>query len=91
MSDKSFILDKSDKGCCKNNVDRNLEGWTVEAIVSIDEKGQMVIPKDIREKANFSAGDKIAMISCKNEKDICCLLMVKADKLMGTISEIINR
>ena len=39
-------------GCCK-----------VEALVSIDERGQMVLPKEARDKANIHPGDKLAVIS----------------------------
>lgn len=85
------MSDKSEGKCCTSDIDKSQNEWTVEAIIGIDEKGQMVIPKDIREKANLSAGDKIALISSKRENEICCLLLVKSDKLVGTISEIINR
>ena len=36
----------------------------IEAIVSFDERGQLVIPKDLRKKFNLKAGDKFALISC---------------------------
>jgi antitoxin PrlF len=32
-------------------------------MVSVDERGQMVLPKDLREKANIKAGDKLAVVS----------------------------
>jgi antitoxin PrlF len=80
-----------DNKCCSNDLDKNISDWNVESILNIDDKGQLVIPKDVRVKANFNAGDKIALISCKNEIDICCLLLVKSDKLIGTISDIIRR
>jgi antitoxin PrlF len=35
----------------------------VESIVAIDERGQMVIPKDIRERAKTRSGDKLAVLS----------------------------
>jgi AbrB family looped-hinge helix DNA binding protein len=35
----------------------------VESIVSVDERGQMVLPKDIREKAKIRPGDKLAVVS----------------------------
>ena len=46
--------------CCK-----------VESIVSIDERGQMVLPKDIRERANIRAGDKLAVVSMEKAGKIC--------------------
>ncbi|MDO9324645.1 MAG: HgcAB-associated protein, partial [Methanoregula sp.] len=42
-------------------------GCKVESVLSVDERGQMVLPKDIREKACIKTGDKLALISW--EKD----------------------
>ena len=39
----------------------------VEAVTTVDERGQMVLPKEIREKAQIKAGDKLALITWKKE------------------------
>jgi AbrB family looped-hinge helix DNA binding protein len=39
-------------------------GYKVEAVLSVDERGQMVLPKDVREKAGINTGSKLALISC---------------------------
>ena len=39
----------------------------------------MVLPKEIREKANIRAGDKLALISWKKNGKVCCISMVKAE------------
>ena len=39
----------------------------VEAVVSIDERGQMVLPKEIREKAGIKAGDKLAVMAMQQQ------------------------
>ncbi len=54
--------------CCK-----------VEALVSVDDRGQMVIPKELREKANIRAGDKLAVISWEKNGEVCCISLVKAE------------
>ncbi len=43
---------------------KNDNSCEIEAIVSFDERGQLVIPKDLRKKFNLKAGDKFALISC---------------------------
>jgi antitoxin PrlF len=53
----------------------------VEAVVSVDERGQMVLPKDIREKAGIRAGDKLAIIAMRQEGKVCCLSMIKVEAL----------
>lgn len=40
----------------------------IEAIVSFDDRGQLVIPKDLRKKFNLKAGDKFALISCMSSE-----------------------
>ena len=60
--------------CCK-----------VEALVSIDERGQMVLPKDARDKANIRAGDKLAVISWEKGGEVCCLSLIKAESLTGMV------
>jgi antitoxin PrlF len=57
-------------GCCK-----------VESLISIDERGQMVLPKEIRDKANIQAGDKLAVVSLEKGNKICCLTLIKVDEL----------
>ena len=53
----------------------------VEAVVSVDERGQMVLPKDIREKAGIKAGDKLAIVTMRQGGEVCCLSMIKVDAL----------
>jgi len=53
----------------------------VEAVTTVDERGQMVLPKEIREKAQISAGDKLALITWKKEDRVCCITLIKADEL----------
>ncbi len=52
-----------------------------QSLVSIDERGQMVLPKDLREKARINPGDKLALISWEKEGAICCFTLIKADSL----------
>ena len=56
--------------CCK-----------VEAVISIDERGQMVLPKEVRQKAGISAGDKLAVINWEKDGKSCCLALIKAENL----------
>jgi len=58
------------RGCC-----------SVESVVSVDERGQMVLPKEIREKANIKSGDKLALIGWESKGELCCITLIKADQL----------
>ena len=61
----------------------------VEAVISIDERGQMVLPKDVREKTNIRAGEKVAVISCDAGPTVC-LLLVRADDLTGLVTQFLG-
>lgn len=61
-------------GCCR-----------VESVVSIDERGQMVIPKEVRDAANIKAGDKLAVVIMRKGDDVCCISLIKADELSGMV------
>ena len=55
-------------GCCK-----------VESLITVDDRGQMVLPKEIRDRAKIKAGDKLAIISWEKGEKVCCISLVKAD------------
>jgi AbrB family looped-hinge helix DNA binding protein len=65
--------------CCK-----------VVSLTSVDERGQMVLPKDIREKANIHPGDKLAIVSWEKDGQICCLGLIKADDLMPMLKDMLS-
>ena len=62
----------------------------VEAILSVDERGQMVLPKDVREKAGIRTGNKLALISWETDGSICCFALIKTEKLNGIVKEILD-
>jgi len=53
----------------------------VEALVSVDERGQMVLPKELREKANIHPGDKLAITTWEKDGKVCCFSLSKAEEL----------
>jgi antitoxin PrlF len=57
-------------GCCK-----------VESIINVDDRGQMVLPKELRDKAHIRAGDKLAIVSWDKGGEICCIYLIKAEYL----------
>ncbi|MEN6609830.1 MAG: HgcAB-associated protein [Methanoregulaceae archaeon] len=62
----------------------------VEAVLSIDDRGQMVLPKDVREKAGIATGDKLALISWEKNGSICCLALMKAENLSGMVRDMLG-
>jgi len=63
-------------GCCQ-----------VTSLVSVDERGQMILPKEIRERAGIKAGDKLAVVVWEKDGAFCCLTLIKANELGGMVKE----
>ncbi len=55
--------------------------FSVEAIVSCDDRGQLVLPKDIRKKLKILSGDKLALLNISNGDDDFFLTLIKANAL----------
>jgi antitoxin PrlF len=66
-------------GCCK-----------VESLLTIDERGQMVLPKEIRERANIHAGDKLALVTWRKEGRTCCFTLIKVDEFAEMVKELLG-
>jgi len=62
----------------------------VEAVVSVDERGQMVLPKELREKAHIRAGDKLAAVSCERDGEVCCISLIKVEELSATVKDFLG-
>jgi AbrB family looped-hinge helix DNA binding protein len=50
-------------GSCFDATGGALSCCKVESLISVDERGQMVLPKETRDKAGIHPGDKLALIS----------------------------
>jgi AbrB family looped-hinge helix DNA binding protein len=66
------------------------DGWQLESLVSVDERGQMVLPKEVRTKAGIERGDKLALVSCVKDGDVCCLTLMKAERLSAMVKGILG-
>ena len=54
----------------------------VESIIGVDERGQMVLPKELRKKAKIGAGDKLAIASWEKDGKVRCLTLIKVEDLV---------
>jgi AbrB family looped-hinge helix DNA binding protein len=77
--ESAVVMIMANKECCK-----------IDAVVTVDAKGQIVLPKDLREKAKLKPSDKLAIIGFERDGDVCCIVMVKADALSGTVKNMLG-
>ena len=75
MASKEFCK----KECCK-----------IDAVVSVDAKGQIVLPKNLREKAKIKPNDKLAVIGFERDNEVCCIIMVKVDALENSLKNMLG-
>jgi len=59
----------------------------VEAVISVDNRGQMVLPKDVRKRAGIGPGDKLALVSWEKDGRICCMSLLKVEELRNLVKD----
>ena len=68
----------------------NTECCKINSVVTVDPKGQIVLPKELREKANIKPNDKLALIGFEKDGEICCIAMIKADALASRVKDMLG-
>ena len=67
------------------------ECCALEAVVSVDERGQLVLPKDLRVRAGIKPGDRLAVVSYRGDDgEICCITLVRAGAVAGAVRSVIG-
>jgi antitoxin PrlF len=78
-SKDTVCCSSGDVSCCK-----------VACLISMDKRGQMVLPKEVRDKAGIKGGDKLALVFVENGGKVCCMALMKADVLGKGVKEILG-
>ena len=84
-------MEKKTKGtsCCGPS-GKGFAGCRVESLITVDDRGQMVLPKELRDKAGITGGDKLAVISWEKEGKVCCLSMVKVEEFNEMVKGVLG-
>ncbi len=80
---------KTDQSCCSVSP-TGFSGCRVESLIAVDERGQMVLPKELRDRAGIKGGDKLAVIGWEKEGKLCCLSLIKVEELTGMIRGVLG-
>jgi antitoxin PrlF len=59
-----------------------LNNCVIEALVTVDKRGQIVIPKELRGIADIHDGDKLVVITHTEEGEPCYIFLAKAGTIM---------
>ncbi|MBI5576152.1 MAG: AbrB/MazE/SpoVT family DNA-binding domain-containing protein [Deltaproteobacteria bacterium] len=65
-------------------------GCRVESLITVDERGQTVLPKELRDRAGIKGGDKLAVISWEKEGKVCCLSLIKVEEFSGMVKGVLG-
>lgn len=83
-------MTKQKKDDCCGAAAGQEECCRIESVVTVDERGQLVLPKDVREDLGIKAGDKLAVVAVKGAKGVCCVTLIKAEALSGSVKIILK-
>lgn len=75
---------KSDNPCFLSSCCR------VESVVSVDARGQLILPKEVRQKMGILPGNKLMLVSLEKDGQVCCLALLRADLIEKEVSELIT-
>jgi AbrB family looped-hinge helix DNA binding protein len=70
-------------GCQKGTTDGRCR---VDAMVSVDARGQMVLPKELRARAGIKAGDQLAAVTWEKDGKVCCITLMR----LGELDELVK-
>ena len=78
-------MKKKENASCRISSNRTNASCKVESIISVDERGQMVLPKELREKAKIRPGDKLAVTSWEKNGEVCCITLIKVEDMVEMV------
>lgn len=74
---------------CSNSSKNGEKCCKVESVISIDERGQLVLPKDIRDSAGIQPGDKFAVIPWEKEGQLYCISLMRVEQLADSLRSVL--
>ena len=79
-----------DESCCKPEDEEVGFCCRIESVISVDDRGQMVLPKEIRAKAGIRPGDKLAAVCWEKDGEVCCISLIKVEHLTGMVKDMLG-
>jgi antitoxin PrlF len=70
--------------CCGDDTCR------IDSVITMDPKGQIVLPKDLREKANIKPNEKLAVVAFEKQGEVCCIMLIKAERFAGAVTQTVS-
>ena len=78
-----------DESCCPSS-DEGLACCHVEGMVQVDAKGQIYLPKNLRETLGIKENDKLVVVGMRNEGKMTSISLFKADKFDNMVKVLLG-
>ncbi len=62
----------------------------LEAMVTVDDRGQILLPKELRAKAGIKSGDKLAVVTCEDDGEVSVISLIKSNNIQGMIQQFLG-
>jgi len=82
------LMSKKEAACC--TPPREETTSKIESVLSVDERGQMILPKDLRTRAGIGPGDKLAVVSHERDGEVCCISLIKVESLTEMVRGVLG-
>ena len=63
---------------------------TIEAIVSLDSRGQILLPKEVRKRAGLKPGDKLAVITHVHGQEVAYIMLIPVERLAESLRQFLG-
>jgi len=67
-----------------------VDNYDVEAIVTVDSRGQVVLPKEVRSSLGLEPGSKLAVVVMRQAGAPCCLSLMPVSALEDSVRAVLN-
>ncbi len=81
--------EKKVEPCC-NSEKEGLACCHVEGIVTVDSRGQIVLPKSLRDKMGIEQGNRLVVIAMKDKGVIKSISLMKADAVDNMVKIVLK-
>lgn len=64
--------------------------YEIEAIATVDARGQIVLPKSAREALGLGPGSKLAVVVKRQGETPCCITLMPARELEQRVRDVVD-
>ena len=67
-----------------------MSSFEVDAVVTVDARGQLVLPKDIRTTFGLDRGGKLALVVMRSGGRPCCISLMPVGALSASVEAVLQ-